>query len=502
MRDYLDINLRKQIISEIAGSENQKRRERSFIRQEIYQGKLYDYLYEKMVKELGKKSAEKSRKISSINLTEKIVDEESKLYLREPLREFMDVSAGDADYISELYEKSRANIAFKKANKMFKLHDQAALKIVPGQDRYDIRALAPHHYDVIPNEQNPEIAEAYIISNVDVSLLVKGDGFNQKIADIDDKLVKARLYWWTDEYNFVTNGKGEFINENGTAVQSLSERELKNQAQTLNFIDIAKDKDFEFFVRSESLVTEFSLDLAMSLSDTAEVIRYQGFATGVVSSKERPENMEVGPRSLIWLKKDPNDDSGSQPTFQFVSPNPDIGSSLEFNNGLMSMFLTARGHSPKLVNAKGDSTSYTSGLDRFLATLEAYEGSQDDIDLFTDAEVQAFEIMKAWNHAYYNDSRNGFTSKIPEKAYLKIEYQKPTLELSESEELDVLEKKRKLGVINDVELIMEAKGLTKEEALDYLKENGKRIEKEIDEEIDATLEGEDTELSREIEAQA
>lgn len=503
MRDYLDKNVRKELIGEILGSENESRKSESLIRHEIYKGRLYNYLLKKMEIEIGAASAKKTRKISSINLTERVIKEESKLYMEAPERLVQAGQDKHKEHVNNIYEWSRANIAFKKANRVFKLHDQACIKIVPKKGVIDFRALSPHHYDVVPSETDPEEAEAYIISNFDKSRIISGDGKNQKIADQDDARLKAyRFYWWTKNYNFVTDGHGSYVDSLGKETSKLEDRDLKNQAGVLPFVDVAADKDFEFFIRTESMVTQFALDLAMSLSDTAEVIRYQGFATGVLASKEAPQNLDVGPRQILWLKIDPNDESGAQPNFQFVSPSPDIAASLDFNSGLMSMFLTSRGHSPKLINTKGEKESFTSGLDRFLATLEMYEASQDDIDLFTDAEGEAYEIVKAWNNAYYNVTKNGFRKeiagvKLPQESYMKVNYIRPELEMSEKERLEVLEKRKSLGLITRVEMIMADRGMTEEEAQEYLN----TIDAELDKEIEATVAGEDTELKKEIEVE-
>src|SRR5690606_7322299 len=107
-------------------------------------------------------------------------------------------------------------------------------------------------------------------------------------------------------------------------------------------------------------------------------------------------------------KLDPNAEGSAQPSFQFVSPSPDIASSNEFNSSLISLFLTSRGQSPKLINAKGEAQTFTSGLDRFLASLEQFEQSQDDIDLFKDVEADAYEIIKKWNNIIYLSKEGGY----------------------------------------------------------------------------------------------
>lgn len=461
------------------------------MRYEIYKSRQSPFVYEKIKREMGSEAA-KGRTITSINLTKKIVNEQAKIYLREPEREFSDLNDQQRELIESIYEESSVDIKMKKLNRIFKLNDQAALQIVPKEGRLEFRPLYPHHYDVVPKVSDPEKADAYIISSFNKKLLMMdltnngnssnilnnnsyyADSVNQKIGDPDDYSGNQLFYWWTEQYNFITNKRGEYVDKDGNVLSQVTEKDILNPIGALPFIDVAMDKDFEFFVRSGSTTTDFSLDLATLLSDTAEVSRLQGFAFGVMASKEEPKDLKVGPRNYLWLKLDPNDGEGAKPSFNFTSPNPDLGSSLQLISNYLSMYLSSIGQSSSIV-ATGDTQKFTSGVDRFLYNLDKFEQSQDDVDLFSMVERKAYEIIKLWNNVYYNTTDNGFIPElsgvlIPEDSDLSIKFKGPEMVLGEGEKLDVISKKKELGLISRVEAVMEDRNIDRDRALEIIQE--------------------------------
>lgn len=490
MYNYLDLGVRRSILQDMDSEENTRRKKESLMKYEIYKSRQAPFVYEKIKREMGTEAA-KSRTITSINLTKKIINEQSKIYLREPEREYTDLNEAQQEHVEELYEQSYANIKLKKLNRIYKLNEQAALQIIPKDGKLEFRPLYPHQYDVVPKLEDPEKADAYIISSFNKSLLFSdlsngggnsllsqdyyADNVNQKIGDPDDYSGNQLFYWWTDKYNFITNKVGEFVDKSGNVIANISEAEILNPIQQLPFVDVALDKDFEFFVRAGSTVTDFSLDLATLLSDTAEISRLQGFAFGVMASVEEPKDLKVGPRNYLWLKLDPNaSGESSKPSFNFTSPNPDLGSSLQLISNYLSMYLSSIGQSSSIV-ATGDTQKFTSGVDRFLFNLDKFEQSQDDVDLFKAVEKQAYQLVKAWNNVYYNSTTNGFIPELsgiqlPEDSYLEIKYNGPEMILGEVEKLDVISKKKELGLISRVEAVMEDRSVDKNTALEIIQE--------------------------------
>ncbi len=480
--DYLSQSDRKKLIQETQDNdENIRRKEDSLKALEVYKGRQAQFILDKIFKELGPNAARNSRTITSINLTKKIVKEQASVYKNAPERSWSNLNEMQTEHVEKLYELCMVNVKMKKANEVYKLADQSQLQIVLRDGKLDFRVLYPHHFDAVPSMENPEIAECYIISSFDKQRLFndayndssrggKGyfsDSINQKIGDPDDYKSNQLFYWWTKDYNFITNGTGAYVDANGVPLTGLNENDIKNPIGILPFVDIATDKDFEFYVRSGYNTVNFTTDLGLLLSDVSEIARLQGFSQAIISSVEEPKDLTIGPRRAIWLKIAPNADAASRPSFEFQSPSPDLGNSLQLISNFMSMYLTSQGVSPKLVNATGVTESFTSGVDRFLNMLERFEASQDDMALFESVEKKAWNIVKAWNNTYYNVTDNGFVPElagvsIPEDSEISIKYSKPEMVLGETDKLTAIEKRLDLGLISQIEAIAIDRGVTKE----------------------------------------
>lgn len=489
--DYLDPNQRKKVIEELTQSdENKRRKEESLRALEIYKGRQATFIHDKIREELGVDAALKSRTITSINLTKKIIKEQSALYKDAPIRSWSDLNDLQSEHAMALYDASNADVKFKKANEIYKLCDQAQMQIVLKNGALEFRPLYPHHYDVIPMVENPEIAECYIISSFDKSQLFNrqftrgnrdryqsyfSDGTNQKIGDPDDYKAKSFYYWWTKDFNFITNGYGNYVDKQGNLLTQVNDNDVKNSIGVLPFVDIAQDKDYEFFVRSGYNTVNFTIDLGLLLSDVSEIARLQGFSQAIISSVEEPLDLKIGPRRALWLKIAPNADQSTRPTFEFQSPSPDLGNSLQLISNFLSMFLTSLGVNPTLVNSSAMQEKFTSGVDRFLSMVQKFESSQDDLTVFESAESKAWNIVKAWNNTYWNVTENGFNDKLsgvvlPEDSELMVKFAKPEMVLSEADKLATIEKRLDLGLLSLSEAIAFDRGIDKEMAEKVLAE--------------------------------
>lgn len=519
--NYENQKERKDFIADILESnENKARKNESLMQYEIYKSRQHPFVVEKIRREMGNNAALNSRIISSINLTPKIVDEQAKVYMKPPTREFTNLNEAQVEHVMKMYDLCKANVKFKKANKIFKLQQQSAVQVVLKDGKLEFRPLYQHQYDVVPMQNDPEKAECYVISSYDKNQLFQtvgkansfnpvtsrgymSDTINQKIADPDDYMGSKLFYWWTSQYNFITDKQGNILSKSEDG--KVTDQDILNPIQDLPFIDVAFDKDFEFFVRASNASVDFTLDFSTMLSDQSEIARLQGFAQAILSSVEEPRDLKIGPRNYLWLKLDPNAAGEStRPSFSFASPNPDIASMNQANANMLSMFLTSIGLSPKAINPNGDKETFTSGVDRYLSMLEKFEASLDDYDVFKWVEKRAYELVKKWNNTYYNVTENGFIPElsgvlIPEDSELNIKFNGPEMQLSEQEKLAVIQQKIELGLMSRVEAVMMDRGIDKEDAEKILKDLDlelmvkEEVEKVQSEELEDTEEPGDTE---------
>lgn len=504
----LDPNYRALIIQDIEGDENRRRKQESLKRWEIYKDRLEPYLYSILQNQMGVETTQdlKMRVISSINLCRRIIDEQSSIYNKRPVRALADSDEKTDELFAEVYNIGRFNTSFKQANILFNLMDQCSIQIIPKSGKLRAKVLAPHHYDVIPNDMNPEVAEVYILSQFDKdnglfnivensnnvtpqSSAVEyrnNDGINQPIGDSQDwKASRKKYVWWSENFHFMTDDKGNVLDKNtGRPMErgfdengeraDISVEDILNPIQKLPFVDVKEETDGEYWQRYGNSTVDFTQDMGLILSDVAEVNRLQGYAVPIIAALEKPATLNYGPTGAIFLKKKKGGEAGEQPEFSFASPNPDLSGSIEMVKMFLAVFLTSKGLDPSVVAADASGAKFSSGIERLLSNIEKFEASQDDFDLFKSVETDVFKLVKCWLGAFQGVTDGSLidelTGIIPEDVKMNVEFLKPMAQISDTDQIAVLEKKLDLGLITKLEAIMKDREIDEDAARDILEQ--------------------------------
>lgn len=475
----------KSIIDEIESDENKARKAEHLKRNRVYNDYQREYVLEMLKNEFSIQTVREMRTITSVNLCRRIIDECASIFKRKPERDFSETTEAQHEAIELIYQDAKADTNLKRANQKFKLHQQCAIQVLPKNGKIQMRVLSPHQYDVIPNPFNPEdeplayvisaydktFADAAIEGNTDIQGQYYGsknerpsDKVNQTIADKDDSRIEKVYMFWTSSEIIKTNKNGEIIER------------LPNPIGVLPFIDVATEKEFEFWVRRGSDITQFALDFSLTLSDVCNISRLQSYAQPVIVAEKLPESVTVGPQNILFLPLDPSRPD-IRPQFEFANPNPDLKASLELQDKLISYFLTAQGISPKTITGTGEAQSFSSGVERLLAMIERFEASQSDIDLFIDVENKLFDLFKKWYGVMYNtdglDQKYKF-GQWPEMSSLNVKFCGPEIVQTEADKQDSVIKLMDAGLISKEEAIAELRGISLEDA--------KKVSSDIDQE--------------------
>jgi hypothetical protein len=489
--NLLDAAVRKKIIDEIKGQENVRRKMNEQRKFDIYRKRQAGYVIERLRSEFDVKTVNAMRKVLSINPCKRIVDEQASLYVEEPERHFSDANDEEKDQIKEIYECGKIDPQLRLANRYYKLHGQSALYVLPKGGKIVARALTPKDYDVVPDVDDPEKAFAYVLNVFDPlsqpggmasnpvdwsdnrysqsSATPINDRKNQTIADANDRsaLAGQRFVFWTDELHLTCDGNGELISGKGNN---------KNPIGELPFIDIANEKDFQFFVQVGSDVTDFVIDFLTQLSDLANTCRLQNYSQATISSVNPPTNVEVGPNKVLWLQVDPNADIGTRPEFAYTSPSPDIMGSLEFLNAQLKMFLSSVGLNPGTVSGKNEMEKFTSGIDHLLANLDKFKASKEDMDIFRDVENQLFDLIRDWQEVMFDVTDDEAlddelkATRLSEEIKLDMAYHEPQAVMTQTETEDSVIKLRKEGLMTKVEAVKRIYGVEKDKAEEIVAE--------------------------------
>lgn len=457
MQDITRAEVRKRIIDQIVSKGNVARKLKAKREWDFYKNNHKDYVFQNMCDETSPETVKEQRQIFSINLTKKIVDEFASIYNKKPERTFTDASDAELEQISSLYETSRVDETLKKANKMFKTMSQLTLQVVPMKGRIALRPLPPYLYDVIADPECPEEAAGYILSSA---------------YSEDDERSDMVFVWWTEEYNFKTDGDGNMLNP---------ELEGRNPIGRLPFVDISVDKEFNYWVDESSVIVDFAQDFIKLFSDAANIVRLQGFSQAVIYAEKVPEKLIVGASQLLHLPL--NEDSKKDPKFEFVTPSPDLGNTLKFLDVAISTFLSSQGIDSSAVTTSGQSKSFSSGLERLLSMVEDFEASQDDIELFRRVEREVFSLITAWSNILQNTGMlipelSGAT--IADKVYPQTKFDRPEMIQTEGDRIDHAIRQVDAGLMSTKEAVMLIREVDEQEADQILE--GFNVTKESTEE--------------------
>jgi hypothetical protein len=442
----------RQIINEIESQENKQRKGVSLAETEIYNDKIYPHVERYLSSFYAKETIKEMPIYASINLAKRIVDQEASLYRSAPLRTFEGISEQQIETVNQVYKDLKMDQNLLKSNRAFKLQGQNHIELVPFKGKLQARVLLNHHLDAIPLEDNPEIAQGYVLSGFDRSqFLERQDATDEKIADkADYKSVLRRYAFWTESENFIVDGQGNLLSQ-----------DTVNPLGMLPIVEVSTFKDFTYWLERGTAITDFTIQFNAAMTDIAHIVRMQGFAQAWYRGPIDllPESIVIGPNHILKLPIDPNNPVDSE--FGFANPSPDLNGSLAFPQTLLSSFLTSRGLSPKLVTGTGEGQQYTSGLDRLLAMIERFEASQFDMEVYRNAEEKLFKLILRYLNTYAGTELLNYSwSNVNEdNASLSIQYAQPQAIMSEQEKLDAIARKKELGLMSDRDAIMEYYGI-------------------------------------------
>src|SRR5574343_142144 len=443
----LDKFNRKIFLQNIASNENKLRKEKAIKDYEVLNDNMYQYIKEYLLSQFSRQTVLETPIISSVNLAKRVAFKEASIYKNSQERTFTGLTEDQVMELNDKYEEWKINQKLFKSNVYFKDQGQSCLQVLPKNGKIEVKVLMLHHYDVIPSEDNPEVAATYVISSYDKSLIntMNSDNVNQEIGDPEDYKAKLNRYiTWDNENNFVFDGNGNLISE-----------VVANPIGELPFIDISYEKDFEFFIRGGSPLTDFAIQYAGALSDLGNVVKMQGYSVAyMISAKEQmPDGLKIGPNYLLRMPVE--ESSTVRPEFGFASPNSDIAGSISYIEMLLSNFLTSRGLDPNIINGKMQAQKYSSGVDRLLSMIEMFEASKQDYELYKNVEYKLFELIKKWSQVTFGTEQKFLSFAIPDSAEMYCNYEKPEMVETEADELNSIQQKLDLGLMSKEMAIME-----------------------------------------------
>lgn len=480
----VDPAYRQNLIREIKGSENRERLENSSEEWDVYTGNIEGYVERELLCRFERETVREMPIVSAVNILKKVVDNKASLYTKEPERTFTNLSDDQLEVVERVYDDANADFSFNESNKLYELQKKQTHILVDIKNgKIIFKPIKAHMVNVVPNNVDAEKGVIYIFSGYDRSLNEnysesKGqDNVNQDIADYDDhKASNERYVVWSEKYHFVMDGNGSIV----------SGEDVENKIGVIPVVEVSALKDFNYWRELTNDVAKFCVDYNVALTSLNYVVEMQGFAQAYLKGPKdlMPTNIQVGPSKILKLITNPDEEGDIE--FGFATPGSDLAGSQAFVESLLAQFLSSQGVDASTVSGSAQSDKYTSGVERLLAQIEKFEASKEVMSLYRHSEAKVYNVVKAMLNNFKGTeilSEEYYTADLPESSKLRIKYAEPQSVISETDRLDIIERKKDLGILDQIGIIAEYENISRGEARDLLAEQELDREEPLLEEI-------------------
>lgn len=468
--DILNPDFRAKIIEEILGPENKARKQDIRKRYDLLKDRTRPYVIAEMQNEQGEEAmAEAQARAANISFYKRTCQKKAMVYKDGVIRLTPeDEDQADLDSIVDLMN---INTTMKKVNLYLEAFRNTAIRIFPWQDKQtgkwciSTSVLAPDHYDVIEDADNPEMPRVFIFSYATFSdsgpgyadqhqsgqrkdylrsniNFRQGDGVDQGIADSPSDKGKEKLefVWWSNGYHFTTDAKGEVI-------QHKSPEDLSNPIQCLPFVSFHKDQDGSFWAQGGDDLVTGTILINLMLTDLNYITYLQGHGVFFLFGKGVPKNLKVGPRDALVMEVDEGE---TPPQIGFATSNPPIESHLRMIEKYIGYLLATNGIDPGTVIGTLDGTNANSGIQEIIQRSELLDDIEDQREQYRDKEPLLFKIIFKWLNLYSEGSllKDEFQQlgTIDEDMQISLKFAEPVPYMSEKEKLDVIKIRKELGL--------------------------------------------------------
>ncbi len=499
--DLLDPAIRKKCIESFVALGNARRKDDAFKAYECLKDKTINYVLELLLKQFDISTVQEMQyAMSNISILRKVIEKLAKVYAN-GVKRTMKVKS-DTAAIEEAADYLNMDAAMKKANKYFRTFKNALIYVRPikNDDKYDIQVqvLPPFKYDAVENPDNPETPLAIVLSDylpTRKPLYALGDAavagrsspavreLHQVNAPIQQTMPntgivgqgngtaeddKREFIWWSKNYHFTTNAKGEIIAgdhdeddapEDGTA----------NPIGALPFVNLAGEQDGTFWAEGGSDLVDTGVKVNVDITNVKHIGNQQGYGQMYMTGKNLPKSVKVGPTHCIQLEQSDKDEPA--PTVGILSSQPPLSELKELIEMQVALMLSTNNLSTHgfSVSLTESGKSFASGIAIMLDKSESTEDIEEQAKVFMEAEPDVWVLFYLWLGVYKSagllSDDAALLKQVKKPEDVQLEFPQAAPIVAETDELTAIEQRKTLGMNTMLELIMRDRpGLSEEEA--------------------------------------
>lgn len=490
--EILDAGFRKRIITEIIGSENQRRKDESYRRYIAYKDQINRFVVENLLRQFDLDTVVEMRySIANISIVKKVIDKLARVYNAGVTRE-VEGDKEATENVQKAEKVLKVNTEMKRTNRYLKLQKNTALYIKPcpvfNEDgtevkwRVKLEPLCPHHYDVLEDANDRTKPLVYILSDYNpviqnfagldfgirplgATINPAGDGVDQTIANTPEDQGRANqgrktYVWWSKHYHFTTDEHGEIISDPGNP-------DGKNPFGTCLIKNFAIDQDGAFWAEGGNDLIEGAVLINSMMTHLNNVGVTQSYGQFYMTGENLPRAIKMGPQRAIVAEYKKDDQA--EPKMGFLNANPQLDSLRGCIEAYVALLLTTNNLSTSGVSAQlSGSKEVASGIALVIDKSESLEDVQEQRQIFVDEEPDIWGAIASILNVYRSLLVDELKEiKLPEDISQKfvIRFNDPSPIMSEKEKLEIYKLREELGLDSLVSLLMkDDPSLTEEQA--------------------------------------
>jgi hypothetical protein len=473
----LDESIRKQIIEEIEGPEENRRRAEQYKRDQIYKDKGFRWVVENLLHMFDTDTVKEMQyAISNINFLKKMINKLATVYNQGVVRKVVfdgEVNDQETAKVNNLEKVLKFNSNMKKTNRLLKQCLNVLCYVKPHkiEDKFGVKLepLSPHLYSVIeePNDREKPLAvilsnynsdqTTYVIGDAAVrpkepQIMAKSDGKDQAIADAKEDIEKEnkRYIWWSNSYHFTTDGRGKIVSVDGPS----REVGVANPIGELPFVNFAIDQDGNFWAEGGDDKVMGCILLNSLITNTNHIGITQGYGQLWMKGKRVPSYLKIGPNSVIRMEYEEGE---PEPGIGYATSNPPLDELMNLVKIYAALLLSTNNLSTSGVKAElNGGMDFPSGIAMLFDKAESLEDVADQRSIFVDEEINIWRKVNAWLLFFKatGSIAEAFEENIlPEGFEMTHQFAEPTPIMAESEKLNNLKLRKELGIDRMIDLI-------------------------------------------------
>ncbi len=466
----LDVEGLKAKVEEINQTNESDRRARSKKRHDIYKDKGKAFLLEELNREFDSDALNEFR-LAPINILKKIINKRSTIYNRPPVRTAMEgkkkeSKAKDQALIDFYVEEWDLDQLMQKWNRYYNLLANSVAYVIPQTGLPKLTIQPDYLYSVMTEPTDPTNAKVYLFNSFleegqvaperDVKSATGKQAYSKERGHTEGKknqiesgekedATMNRLYiTWSDKFHATLDKNGSPIRDS-----SKDDTQFENPLGTMPIVNLAKDRDAEFWAEQGEDLVDLSMAFMKGWSDLLTIAKHQGFSILTITSEEEPKNMRIGLNRAIWLKIKPG--AETPPSIAFAQATSPIAEYVSMLMDLLGLTLSTNDMNPKEIGgATSGGRNFNSAFQAIIESADTLEARRQDMPPMKKGEKEMWQKNKAVHNWQFDQNllRDDAKAlgKFSDDFGIMIEYAELKLVESRKDILDEIDKEMNLGL--------------------------------------------------------